>query len=129
MTMTMTTSWPCVRAAETAFLMHAYMHEVGHNLWLQHGFKNGQEYNDDSAVMAYCCDTRCHNAAHMWQASSCRERGGAQGARCCLPAGPQGAWATCDHHTLCHLLPPLERDRARAEKYACQLALACMHGL
>ena len=33
-------------------------HELGHNLGLQHSTTPGNEYGDNSCVMAGCCNTR-----------------------------------------------------------------------
>ncbi|GIL88649.1 hypothetical protein Vretimale_17244 [Volvox reticuliferus] len=46
----------------------AFMHELGHNLYLHHANgSNGCEYCDWSSVMGGCCAVRCHNAPHNWQ--------------------------------------------------------------
>lgn len=49
----------------------AYMHEQGHNLYLQHaGAMDGgsfDEYADYSCAMGYCCAQRCYNTPHQWQ--------------------------------------------------------------
>lgn len=54
-------------AGESAFMPHVYMHEIGHNWWLLHAYKNNIEYADDTAALGACCSVRCHNAPHMWQ--------------------------------------------------------------
>jgi hypothetical protein len=53
------------------------MHELGHNLWLNHAGSyrpnkvTGQleyiSYQDDSGAMGFCCTTRCYNAPHAFQ--------------------------------------------------------------
>jgi hypothetical protein len=52
------------------------MHEMGHNLYLNHAgsFQPGQNggsqyiaYKDDSGAMGHCCSTRCFNAPHSYQ--------------------------------------------------------------
>ena len=42
-----------------------YVHELGHNLGLNHAGYNGDPYGDWSDAMGYCCQSRCFNAAHM----------------------------------------------------------------
>ncbi|KIY91517.1 hypothetical protein MNEG_16447 [Monoraphidium neglectum] len=45
-----------------------YFHELGHNLFLNHAGKWGNDgYDDMSGAMGYCCDIRCHNAPHAHQ--------------------------------------------------------------
>jgi hypothetical protein len=50
-----------------------YVHELGHNLGLNHAGYNGDAYGDWSDAMGYCCQSRCFNAAHMddlkWRAA------------------------------------------------------------
>lgn len=41
-----------------------YVHELGHNLGLNHASYKGDEYGDFSDVMGYCCINRCFNAPH-----------------------------------------------------------------
>lgn len=53
------------------------MHELGHNMYLNHAgsyqANNATKrlsfvgYKDDSAAMGFCCSTRCHNAPHSFQ--------------------------------------------------------------
>ncbi|KXZ48445.1 hypothetical protein GPECTOR_28g855 [Gonium pectorale] len=53
---------------ETANSVMAFMHELGHNLYLHHANDSfGCEYCDWSSVMGGCCAVRCHNAPHNWQ--------------------------------------------------------------
>lgn len=41
---------------------------MGHNFYLNHAGKWGNEgYDDLSGAMGYCCDVRCHNAPHAFQ--------------------------------------------------------------
>jgi hypothetical protein len=53
-----------------------WMHEIGHNLYLNHAgsFQPAQAggsqyiaYKDDSGAMGHCCSTRCFNAPHSYQ--------------------------------------------------------------
>jgi len=45
-----------------------HLHEIGHNMKLHHaGQYKGEEYNDASSAMGYCCSTRCFNFIHSWQ--------------------------------------------------------------
>eukprot|EP00882_Tetradesmus_deserticola_P011395 GHRQ01012056.1.p3 GENE.GHRQ01012056.1~~GHRQ01012056.1.p3 ORF type:complete len:131 (-),score=21.21 GHRQ01012056.1:3135-3527(-) len=52
------------------------MHELGHNLYLNHagsfqpvagGGSQFVAYKDDSGAMGHCCSTRCFNAPHSHQ--------------------------------------------------------------
>lgn len=52
------------------------MHELGHNLFLNHAgsfqpVRSGGiqyiAYKDDSGAMGHCCSTRCFNAPHSFQ--------------------------------------------------------------
>jgi hypothetical protein len=44
------------------------MHELGHNLYLNHAGKQGDNgYGDLSCTMGFCCDVRCYNAPHAFQ--------------------------------------------------------------
>lgn len=51
------------------------MHELAHNLKLQHASdqltvsnpKTYCSYCDDSCSLGYCCKPRCYNAPHNWQ--------------------------------------------------------------
>lgn len=46
----------------------AYLHELGHNLYLNHAGVNGDNgYGDYSAAMGFCCDLRCYNTPHSYQ--------------------------------------------------------------
>lgn len=53
-----------------------WMHELGHNLYLNHAGSFQQvagggtqfvAYKDDSGAMGHCCSTRCFNAPHSHQ--------------------------------------------------------------
>ncbi|KAG1665001.1 hypothetical protein FOA52_014681 [Chlamydomonas sp. UWO 241] len=46
----------------------AYMHEIGHTLYLHHSARrDGCDTCDRTCLMGACCDTRCFNAPHAWQ--------------------------------------------------------------
>ncbi|KAG2447471.1 hypothetical protein HYH02_007399 [Chlamydomonas schloesseri] len=46
----------------------AYMHELGHNLYIHHANdSSGCEYCDYSSLMGGCCALRCFNAPNNWQ--------------------------------------------------------------
>lgn len=69
----------CVLPSAAAVFVLQYpatwMHELGHNLYLNHagsyqyqdGVSQYVEYKDDSGTMGHCCDTRCYNAPHSFQ--------------------------------------------------------------
>ncbi|KAG2493860.1 hypothetical protein HYH03_008076 [Edaphochlamys debaryana] len=66
----------------------AYLHELGHNLWLGHAGVGSCDECDWSSAMGMCCRTRCFNGPHSWQlgwAKPLRE-GGVLSAHS-LPAG------------------------------------------
>lgn len=42
-----------------------YIHEIGHNLGLNHAGYNGDSYGDWSSAMGYCCQNRCYSAPHI----------------------------------------------------------------
>lgn len=42
-----------------------YVHEIGHNLGLNHAGYNGDAYGDWSSAMGYCCQSRCYSAPHI----------------------------------------------------------------
>ena len=41
-----------------------YLHEISHNLGLNHASTETDEYGDLSDIMGYCCSQRCYNAPH-----------------------------------------------------------------
>ena len=44
------------------------MHEIGHNLFLNHaGIRGDRGYGDYSGTMGFCCDTRCYSTPHSYQ--------------------------------------------------------------
>lgn len=43
------------------------LHELGHNLGLQHSSTPLDPYGDRSCVMGACCETRCFNSPQSWQ--------------------------------------------------------------
>ena len=40
---------------------NVYMHELGHNMGLQHAYYKNLEYNDITDTMGFCCLERCFN--------------------------------------------------------------------
>ena len=44
-----------------------YLHEIGHNLGLQHAGTASSEYGDATDAMGYCCNVRCYNGIHAHQ--------------------------------------------------------------
>eukprot|EP00198_Chlamydomonas_reinhardtii_P000980 XP_001690315.1 predicted protein [Chlamydomonas reinhardtii] len=53
---------------ESSSSVMAYMHELGHNLYLHHANDSkGCEYCDYSSLMGGCCALRCFNAPNNWQ--------------------------------------------------------------
>ncbi|KAG2422742.1 hypothetical protein HXX76_015828 [Chlamydomonas incerta] len=53
---------------ESSSSIMAYMHELGHNLYIHHANdSNGCEYCDYSSLMGGCCALRCFNAPNNWQ--------------------------------------------------------------
>eukprot|EP00195_Chlamydomonas_chlamydogama_P013521 CAMPEP_0202890338 /NCGR_PEP_ID=MMETSP1392-20130828/780_1 /ASSEMBLY_ACC=CAM_ASM_000868 /TAXON_ID=225041 /ORGANISM="Chlamydomonas chlamydogama, Strain SAG 11-48b" /LENGTH=657 /DNA_ID=CAMNT_0049573887 /DNA_START=125 /DNA_END=2099 /DNA_ORIENTATION=- len=54
--------------ADQAGLLDTFVHELGHNMGLQHSSTPGEEYGDLSSPMGACCDNpRCFNGANSWQ--------------------------------------------------------------
>lgn len=47
-----------------AYKPGVYLHEIGHNLGLQHSYYNNEPYGDLSDIMGKCCSIRCFNAVH-----------------------------------------------------------------
>lgn len=41
--------------AQYVGVLPAIAHELGHSLWLEHGFKNNQEYTDYTSAMGFGC--------------------------------------------------------------------------
>jgi len=41
-----------------------YLHEISHNLGLNHASTETDEYGDLTDIMGYCCSQRCYNAPH-----------------------------------------------------------------
>ena len=64
---------PPLPAGNSWSSVSAYMHEQGHNQYLQHsGAMVGgtfDVYADWSDSMGYCCSNRCYNTPHAWQVS------------------------------------------------------------
>jgi hypothetical protein len=46
---------------------NAFTHELGHNLFLDHSGKGGDEYTDFTSAMGYCCSRRCYSSPQMYQ--------------------------------------------------------------
>jgi hypothetical protein len=44
-----------------------WIHELGHNLGLNHAGYNGNDYGDGTSIMGACCNLRCVNAAQRYQ--------------------------------------------------------------
>lgn len=53
--------------AAVATMPDAYVHELGHNLGLDHAGTTNNTYGDGSDPMGYCCPIRCFHAPHMEQ--------------------------------------------------------------
>jgi len=49
-----------------AYSPNVYIHELGHNMGLNHSSYNGDPYGDLSSAMGSCCPNRCYNAAHLF---------------------------------------------------------------
>ncbi|KAG1675240.1 hypothetical protein FOA52_016271 [Chlamydomonas sp. UWO 241] len=47
--------------------MMAWMHEIGHTMYLHHAMLGGCAYCDATSYMGACCDSRCLNTANNWQ--------------------------------------------------------------
>lgn len=50
------------------------LHELGHNLGLEHASTTLGEYDDQSCVMGYCCNKICFNAPHEWKLGIAQSR-------------------------------------------------------
>jgi len=49
-----------------AYSPNVYIHELGHNMGLNHSSYNGDPYGDLSGAMGSCCSNRCYNGAHLY---------------------------------------------------------------
>mmetsp|Transcript_35080 Transcript_35080/g.78080 ORF Transcript_35080/g.78080 Transcript_35080/m.78080 type:complete len:639 (+) Transcript_35080:103-2019(+) len=55
-----------INAVPSEFSLNTIMHELGHNLGLQHSSYNGNEYADPTCIMGGAGGLRCFNAPQTW---------------------------------------------------------------